>query len=244
LAEATTGKARNFARSYQYPMGWPTPFEIVAEEAIRRARILLDAAAGRIRPERLRYEEERGVGRQQMQDFDKAAAELELKFDRLARGRAFLPILETLEAALPAVHRRKPENPFRYWREYLRDDIVARRQQRNLPSVPVLFSDEATADERGRAVEDESPEGPPSCIVLTHSRSYQVTRTEFPRLILGLAAFYRSKGKNVQKQWAESAGRKGGKKVQAHQRPGKLSKLDSLQLTKAAKKVQRRRPGD
>ncbi|MFN0129061.1 MAG: hypothetical protein ACKV19_20500 [Verrucomicrobiales bacterium] len=51
LEEATTGKGRDFDKNYQPPPGWATPFEIVAKEATRRARILLDAAAGRIRPE-------------------------------------------------------------------------------------------------------------------------------------------------------------------------------------------------
>lgn len=243
LGEATTGKGRNYAKDYEYPPGWATPFEIVAEEATRRARILLDAAAGRVRPERLDYTQAGERAREQLSEYGKAAAELQRKFDRFAKEGTSLSIMDALKHALPNIHRRRPDNPFRYWREYLRDDIVSRRQKEKLPAIDVHFSDEATSDQKACAVEAESPSGPPACIVLRADQSYQVTRTEFPRLVLGLADFYRLNGKTLQKQWAKSAGRKGGKKSQAKKRPGKFSQSDARKLTNADKKLQKMRRG-
>jgi len=56
ISEPTTGKGVNFSESYESPQGWATPWELISEEAVKRARVLMDAAAGNKRQERIDYE--------------------------------------------------------------------------------------------------------------------------------------------------------------------------------------------
>ena len=241
LAEATTGKGRDFAKNYQPPPGWATPFEIVAEEATRRARILLDAAAGRIRPERLHYEKDGEKARQQMQDYDKAAAELERVFPRLAKGNSTLPITDALRHALPGVHKHNPRNPLRYWREYLRHSTLSYREKHQHPAIPVFFADEARTQDKALAVDQDSRNGPPHWVLIKNIHT--VSRQGFPGLILYLREFYRTHGKAVANKWAVEDGKRGGKESQSKDKQSKFTAADTKKLHSAANRRKKTPPG-
>ncbi len=241
LAEATTGKGRKFDPRYDYPAGWPTQFEVVAEEATRRARILLDAAAGRIRQERLDYDRSGVEADRQMKEFAEATAAKEREFERRAPGKPSLPIMEALKIALPKVYKHNPENAYQYWREYLRNADEDYRKEHEHPAVPVKFRDELTEKEASYAVDRDSPHGHPHVVVIDCDRSYKVTRHEYGVLAIYLQQFCESAaGARVRSLWSSKGGRKGGKKSQANIRQeGKLSAAEGRKLDVAAKKVRK-----
>lgn len=242
LAEATTGKGRNFEPTYEYPTGWPTPFEVVAEEATRRARILFDAAAGRIRQERTAYYRSGKEADQQMKDYAEATAFKEGEFERHANGKSFLLIMEALQSILPKVYKHKPENAYRYWREYLRTSTETYRNKHGLPELPVKFRDELSDEEESFAVDPDSSGARPHVVTLDHDSSYHVNRSEYGRLAIHLRQFYDSSGgARVKRTIAAEAGRKGGKKSQENiRKDGKISPEDGRKLTIAAEKAQKK----
>ncbi|MFN0127337.1 MAG: hypothetical protein ACKV19_11700 [Verrucomicrobiales bacterium] len=245
LAEATTGKGRNVDRSYEYPAGWPTQFEVVAEEATRRARILLDAAVGRIRPERLAYERSGEEADQKMAQFAEASASKEREFERHAKGHSSLPIMEALRIALPRVYKHQPENAYRYWQDYLRTSVIKYRRKHGLPELPVRFRSELEREEVSHPVDSDSTQGPPHVVVLNHDDTYQVTRREYGVLAILLPQFHKSpEAAQLRSVWFTKAGKKGGKNAQDNNREeGDLSHADTRALDAAAKKVQNKSKG-
>lgn len=126
--------------NYRQPPGLRTAWEIVCGEAVSRARALLDAADGKVRPEVLAWEQEGVEARGQMAGYQAKADELEEKFDKIARGRDSLPILEVLKISLP-------RSDDRTLMEYLRLYLYECKQDYNIEhKVPgeIVIADQST----------------------------------------------------------------------------------------------------
>lgn len=134
-----------------------TPFEAVAEEAVTRARILLDSACGKIREARkhrqqtvqqlkaqvvteMREKEERdanlNVWRAKLQDWFASSSQLTLTTTQL------------LSLVLP---KSKPKMRLLYWREFLRREAALQTGE----CVSVYFENEPTPTGKSERIDDE-----------------------------------------------------------------------------------------
>ncbi len=120
-----------------------TPFEIIAEEAITRARILLDTAAGIQRPARQAGDQQiqslaaavkRDIDRKQARAEERAMWQAKFAAKTAKLGRATLTGTEVLCLVYP---RSKNELIRHYWREFYRAKC-----QDDDTSVKVVFDDE------------------------------------------------------------------------------------------------------
>lgn len=230
--------------------GLATPFEVIAEEAVRRARILLDAAAGIKRPQREEFMQSGEGAREQLKATSLEKTKLTKKFSEIADGKDKISIIKVLEIALPRVEEK---NAFAYWREYLRNSIVDYRQKHKLPQIEVKFADEVSRDEmakRLKSLQSHYRKWRKDPLIATgnfpkirnfrgkyteslwwgvledHGRDdYQVSKTEFPHLVLGLQNYHSIDGERLRKKWSRESGLKGGEKVQENLRKEKEASL-------------------
>jgi hypothetical protein len=89
--------------AYRPDEGWRLPWEVVCEEAVKRARILLDAAAGKVREKVKEWDAATDEATTEAEANDAEAEELRKRFDKLAGKRLSLPILEVLKFCQPRV---------------------------------------------------------------------------------------------------------------------------------------------
>lgn len=243
IGELTSGKGRNFSNDYQRLEGHPTPFEVIAEEAVKRARVLLNAAAGKTRQAVLDYRREGEAAQVSIRKRLEAEEQMRLSdFERLAIGRAAIPLDEVLKFALPRVYAHRPENAWLHLREYFASAVRELRKKHDRPDLPITFVDCATDEEKSHAVDSMSWEGPPALIVLPHGPHYEVGRLEFPALVMNLRNFYGQRGEADRKR-RERDGRRGGRKVQAGLRKGKITRAEAAALERVARKAKNPPPG-
>jgi hypothetical protein len=109
---------------FPHNAGWrPEPglrlqWEVVCEEAVKRARMLLDAAAGKVRPEVAAWDSATAGAPAEWQAQDLAAEELREEFDKLAEGEPSLTVQRVLKYCMPGV---KAASAMRYFMRYLRE---------------------------------------------------------------------------------------------------------------------------
>jgi hypothetical protein len=103
---------------YRPHPGWRLQWEVVCEEAVKRARILLDAAAGKVRPEVAEWDRATDEAREEWMAQDLTAEKLREEFDKMAKGAPSLPVQRVLKHCMPRV-----EEAFamKYFMRYLRD---------------------------------------------------------------------------------------------------------------------------
>jgi hypothetical protein len=195
ISELSAGTPRKASPDYRYPEGWATPFEVIAAEAVARARMLLAAAEGKTRQPVLDYAR---AGREAAEALRRDHAREEetrrADFARLAAGLATVPLETVLRHALPRVCAHRIENAWTCLRDYLATSIDDYRARRGLPLLPVHFAREATRAQKAAAVDSGADAAPPACILLEHSPDYQVDAAEFPALVDGLRRHYSTKG--------------------------------------------------
>ncbi|MFZ4767858.1 MAG: hypothetical protein ACOYMN_23160 [Roseimicrobium sp.] len=210
-----------------FATGWASPFEIVAEAAVARARILLDAASGLKRRERCQWEADAQAAKAWTKKHIQDADELRQDFDLRAKGGTSLSLMDFLNAALPRVSQ---ENQRRYWRTYLRESVQERQGWPGEPRIPVVFTDEAS-DEQLRGAKAD----PPTCAILDGGEARRFDRNEYPHARQALVSFFKRRGDTVRKKWARDSGAKGGKMSVAKQiaekgepmlRPSQAAKID------------------
>lgn len=223
ISELTTGKGCGFDDQYRFPEYWETPFEVIAGEAVKRARLLLDAAAGNTRQALLD---------EAVWEAESAASMLSLQveienlrtsdFNRLAKKRTTIPMHEVLKFALDRIYSYSPENALTLMQEYLRELVLELRKNHEKPDIPVIFSDAATALDKSKAVDLMSPAGPPACIILNQSADTPVDAMEFPSLVLDLKRFRERRWPAISKNLQRAGAGKGGSNNQAHARKSKI----------------------
>ena len=207
---------------------WASSFDVVCEIAAERARILLDAAAGRKRPERVAHE---AAGREAKAGGAASVAEsgkLASLFDRHAKGRVALPLNEFLKIALPKSERRD-----QYWHEYRRDGMARGEESRN-PSITVTFRSEATPEHLQGA-----EAYPAKCIILEDLEdepNRTIKKDEFPRAYAGFRLFYDQHGERLRKEWQREASSRGGLKTQ-RKRIASEDKRQVQPITKAGSRT-------
>jgi hypothetical protein len=244
LGELTTGKGRNNSEGYKCPEGWETPFEVIASEAVKRARVLLDAAAGKTRQAVLDHRQAGVDAQSQLRE--RLAAERAMRisdFSRLARGRDSIPLEEVLKFALPRMYSPRAENAWALLREWLAEDRRAFRRRNDLPEIPVTFSDVASDEQKASAVDSMSHAGSPACIVLPHSPGYLVGEGEFPPLVMELRAFKLRRGEALRKKEERRDTKPRGGNRANRTLAALLTRKDSTKLDRAARKVKNPRPG-
>ncbi len=153
IGQATSGKWKTYQKDFQYPPGWLTPYEVVAAEATKRARILLAAAAGQVRPEVIASADGLEKAGRELRAMLAKEESMRPDFDRLAKGEAGLPLMEFLKYALPKVYRHNPRNAFHYWREYIIGNAVSRRREHGQAAIKIVLKNEATAEEIENSVD-------------------------------------------------------------------------------------------
>lgn len=242
VSELTTGRPYTYSKSYEYPKGWATPFEMMAEEAVLRARILFNAAAGKLRPDRIAYLERAKTENAASAELEVARAKMrKAHFARLANGASTIPLAAVLKFALPKVYAHNSQNAWEHFREYLRNSVAQKRLEYGLPAIKVTFFDLATDAEKQVAAHQFSNEGPPACVVLPHDESYQVDEFEFPCIVIDLKNFYKRHGDAIQKRIAREQDRTGAKKKKTRREPPLLTRRDEAKLQASAKNGKRRR---
>ncbi|MES2709760.1 MAG: hypothetical protein V4726_24390 [Verrucomicrobiota bacterium] len=237
VGELTSGKGLKYDESYKNPQGWKTPFEIIAEEAVRRARILLEAAAGQTRPAVLDYATQGTEAQAFMESKRDMKDEMRrANYARIAKGRSTVPLEEILRFALPKVYSNDANNAWMYFRNYLRSSVQENRKNDGLPELEIVFSDKATAEQRARAVDYFAREDRPSCIVLPHGPDYEVNEKNFADLVLGLRHFHETYGGVLKKRAQRSGSSNGGKITQAEIRESKITREENARLEEANKR--------
>ena len=208
-----TGTPFPHSPEYRPDPGWRLPWEVVCEEAVKRARMLLEAAAGKVRPEVASWDAATAEASAEAKANDAADDELRKGYDKLAGQRKSLPILEVLKFCLPRASSN--EVRMRYFKNYLEEDRTAYNERhRTAQQGPI-------ADQAGRIVD----------------------RQEFPRFVRGFMAAYEERGEAWRKELAREAGAEGQALALANQRRMEandgampvLNKNDAKKLDAAAK---------
>lgn len=134
-----------------------TPFEAVAEEAVTRARILLDSACGNIREARkhrqqtvqqLKAQVLTEMQQKKEQDTNLNVWRAKLQDWFASSSQPTLTTTELLSLLLP---KSKPEMRLLYWREFLRREVELQTGK----GVKVYFEDEPTPTGRSERIHDE-----------------------------------------------------------------------------------------
>jgi hypothetical protein len=242
ISELTTGKGRGFEDKYRFPEYWETPFEVIAGEAVKRARLLLDAAAGNTRQallDQAAWESDTAASmRSQQVEIENLRT---YDFPQLAKKRTTIPMLEVLKFALGRIYSHSQKNALTLMKEYLRESVLELRKKHGRPEIPVIFSNAATALDKSNAVNSLSRTGPPACIILNHSADTPVDAIEFPKLVLALRNFRDSRWPAISKNLQRAGAENGGSKTQAEDRKSKITRGENAKLTEAAKKVKKPR---
>lgn len=199
---------------YRPNPGLRLPWEVLCEEAVKRARMLLEAAAGKVRPEVASWDAATDETRAEGKANDAAAEELRKRFDKLAGERLSLPILEVLKFCLPRV--KTDELRMRYYMNYLEECRTAyNKRHPTAPQPPI-------SDQAGEIVD----------------------RREFPRFVRGFMAAHKIRGEAWRQEVAREAGKKGKAKGVANRQKREakegavpaLKKDDAEKIDAAAKK--------
>ena len=238
VGELTSGKGRRYTPDYRYPEGWETPFEVIAAEAVRRARLLIDAASGRQRQAVLDYIRDEEEASAQLRDRFELEQEFDSNFRQLAAGRDAIPLGEVIRFALRRMYSHNPEKAWDLLQEYLMTRVIEFRRKHELPELEVTFEEIATPEQKDRAVDSMARVGPPHCVVLKHGRSYQVGAREFPSLVLDLRGFYVANNEKIRKKKGRSSSRtEKPRRSPSKADPNALTHSDSRKLDAAARKV-------
>jgi hypothetical protein len=208
-----TGTPFPHSPEYRPDPGLRLPWEMVCEEAVKRARMLLEAAAEKVRPEVASWDAATDKARAEAEANDAAAEELRERFDKLAGKRLTLPILEVLKFCQPRV--KTDELRMRYFKNYLEEDRTA-YNERHPKAHQRPISDQA-----GRIVD----------------------RQEFPHFVRGFKAALAIRGEAWRQELAREAGKEGQAKRVANRqnREAKegagpaFNKNDAKKLDAAAK---------
>jgi hypothetical protein len=189
---------------------YPTPFELVAQIAIDRARALLNEAKGTIRPLRKEWETIT------INEIKKGMAALHTyndwirHFHAIAGEGKYVWLNQALSYILP---RSKDQNRLLYFREYYRhrtSRLIESTARGTVGRMSVIYPDEAS-QEKIR----ESKNLPPTCHVIRTIPNLTTTcfnHQQFATLMPEFVAFLASHGPSVRKKWSRAQGRKGGLK--------------------------------
>jgi hypothetical protein len=152
---------------------------------VKRARILLDAAAGKVRPEVAEWDRATDEAREEWMAQDLTAKELREKFDKIAKGARSLPVDKVLKHCMPRVETAKTR--MAYFMAYLRNwaEDPSRREK--------LGEDYQIEDQTHRTVE----------------------RGEFPLFVSGFMKAYTEHGDAWRKAIFRKAGETGSETRQA-----------------------------
>lgn len=212
----------------KYPSGWLTPFEVLAEEAVTRARVLLKAARGQRREEVTKHNAAlQGLMERTAERIAAGTKLCRTVFDNRARGNPpSMPMHEVLHYCLP---RYAEVNRIEIMRAFFR----ARTEKRckGLPVLGITFDDIASHEAKQNAVPNSnylSAQGPPACIVLPYTRDYPVNEDEFRILAQKLEGFARSNWERIRK----ALGKQGGRQKS----PDVFNEKDSASLREAAER--------
>ena len=194
--------------------GWRLQWEVVCEEAVKRARILLDAAAGKVRPEVAEWDAATMEASQMAREMNISAEKLKRKFDRIAKGRHELPLLEVLRFCLPKT--RSDEARMFYFTKYLELDCQEYNRRHGIPGA----------------------------VSVPNQADRMVSRHEFPILVRVFRDLYQQHKEAWPKAWARCVGKAGREKQIAQQeaiasREGvavDLSKNEAMLIDEAAER--------
>jgi hypothetical protein len=194
LAIPTAGiDPENAMSAIRFP-GWATPFELIAEEAVKRARILLDAAAGKARRERTDYEHEKDAAEAERVKEDAAHAKWQTVFQRYAKDRAAISMIEALRLI---VKGSEDHMLIFYMRQSQRESYEGYRERHHLEKKRVIFADE------------EKP-GETDAVVVSDLMDEMVDVQRFGRLAASFRQYYDAHGERVRKMFSRIVGQKGG----------------------------------
>lgn len=204
-----------FPRStYRPPEGWRTPWEVLCEEAVKRARTLLDTTAGRTRPAVLAWDAAGADARAQLDRIHAEHQKIAKEFDRVANGRKTVPVADVLRFCLPRA--KSDEVRMAYFMSYLYEDASGYNQRHGIEGPPVI------ADQTDRTV---------NC-------------GEFPIFVRDFVNAYKERGEAWRKEFARAAGKQGGAKAKRERRQSEtaegigpaLSAADAARLDAASRK--------
>ncbi|HWB04163.1 MAG TPA: hypothetical protein VG796_14140 [Verrucomicrobiales bacterium] len=244
IEELTTGKGRKSGEDYQYPEVWATPFEAMAEEAVKRARILLDAAAGRMRRPRVDHLKKTQENTEAMRRrVELLNAIRKSDFRKVSGGDRYTTLEKVIAWALPRVYKHNRENAWGYFREYLSRSIASLRAGRYLPPLEITFEELATEEQKANSVDTTARAHPPACIVLPHGPDYIVTAKEFPEYVVELRDFYQTEGPAIRQRLLRAKGAKGAKLAKPLKEKPLFSARDEAKFRASDKKRRKSRPG-
>ena len=121
-----------------------SPWELLCNQAVTRAKILLDYAAGKLRPEVIDFQEAEQRCSELVRDGMSSGAKWKEKFGKIAKGRESIPKIDALAAIVPSARKETLLKYYEYYLQEGRKKLL--KEDPDLPLLPLDMKEQLSAD--------------------------------------------------------------------------------------------------